>query len=31
MIPSHHLSVRSGNGWAIVKMAAIQQTPGQSG
>jgi hypothetical protein len=28
MIPSHDLSVRSGNGWAIVETAAIQQTPG---
>jgi hypothetical protein len=28
MIPSHDLSVRSGNGWAIVETAGIQQTPG---
>jgi hypothetical protein len=28
MIPSHDLSVRSGNGWTIVETAAIQQTPG---
>lgn len=28
MIPSHDLSVRSGNGWTIVETAGIQQTPG---
>jgi hypothetical protein len=28
MIPSHDLSVRNGNGWAIVKTDGIQQTPG---
>ena len=28
MIPSHDLSVRSGNGWTIVETAGVQQTPG---
>jgi hypothetical protein len=28
MIPSHDLSVRSGNGWTIVETAGIQETPG---
>jgi hypothetical protein len=28
MIPSHDLSVRSGNGWTIVETAGIQQTAG---
>ena len=28
MIPSHDLSVRSGNGWTIVETDQIQQTPG---
>jgi len=28
MMPSHDLSVRSGNGWTIVETAGIQQTPG---
>lgn len=29
MIPSPDLSVRSGNGWTIVEMAGLQQTPGE--
>ena len=28
MIPSHDLSVRSGNGWTIVETPRIQETPG---
>jgi hypothetical protein len=28
MIPSHDLSVRSGNGWTIVETDGVQQTPG---
>jgi hypothetical protein len=28
MIPSHDLSVRTGNGWTIVETAGIQDTPG---
>jgi hypothetical protein len=27
MIPSHDLSVWSGNGWTIVETAGIQETP----